>query len=187
LSRSQGVIISDVLPGTPAAAAGLQVGDVLAGIDGREVQNVPFVGFRLLTKTQGEKVHLDVLRGKQHLSFDVPVMEPPRDMDQVTQLADPEKGLVPALGIVAIEIDKRIAAMVSDLREPYGIIVAARAAGALQEVPLNTGDVIRSLNGEPMTTLERLRNALKKLLPGSAVALQIQRDDKLQYIAFVVE
>jgi S1-C subfamily serine protease len=117
----------------------------------------------------------------------VPVMEPPRDMDQVTQLADPEKGLVPALGIVAIEIDKRIAAMVSDLREPYGIIVAARAAGALQEVPLNTGDVIRSLNGEPMTTLERLRNALKKLLPGSAVALQIQRDDKLQYIAFVVE
>jgi S1-C subfamily serine protease len=54
-------------------------------------------------------------------------------------------------------------------------------------VPLTTGDVIRTLNGEPMTTLDRLRNALKALPPGAAVALQIQRDQKLMYVAFTLD
>jgi len=77
--------------------------------------------------------------------------------------------------------------MLPELRDPFGIIVAARAAGATAEVPLTTGDVIRTLNGEPMTTLDRLRNALKNLPSGAAVVLQIQRDQKLMYVAFTLD
>jgi serine protease Do len=73
------------------------------------------------------------------------------------------------------------------LRDPYGIIVAARAAGAASEVPLNTGDVIRSFNGQPMTTLDRLRTALTTLPPNAPIVLQIQRDGKLQFVAFSLE
>lgn len=69
-------------------------------------------------------------------------------------------------------------------RDHLGILVAA---GATAEVPLTTGDVIRTFNGEPMTTLDRLRNALKNLAPGVAVVLQIQRDQKLMYIAFTLD
>jgi S1-C subfamily serine protease len=127
------------------------------------------------------------MRGNLHLAFDVPVMEPPSDMDQVTALADADKNIVPTLGILGVEIDKKVAAMGPELRDPFGIIVAARAVGASVEVPLNVGDIIRTLNGEPMTTLERLRNTLKAIPPGSAVVLQIQRDQKLMYIAFTLE
>ena len=102
-------------------------------------------------------------------------------------LADPEKNLVPQLGILAVEIDKNIAAMIDDLRDPYGIIVAARAAGTAAEVPLTTGDVIRSLNGQPMTTLDRLRAALKASPPGAPIVLQIQREGKLQFVTFTPE
>jgi len=187
LPRPYGVVISDVKPDTPAMAAGLQIGDVLLSVDGRSAENLPFVGLQFLSRDTGEKVHLDVLRGKERLSFDVKVMEPPHDMDQIAALADPEKSLVPALGILGVEIDQKIAAMAPDLRDPFGILVAARAAGASIEVPLATGDVIRTLNGVPMTTLDRLRNTLKSLAPGSSVALQIQRDDRLLYVAFTVE
>lgn len=187
LSHNYGIIISDVLPGGPAEAAGLHIGDLLLAIDGKPASSLPYVAFHLMFRQYGEKVHIDVLRGDLHLSFDVPVMEPPRDMDQVTSLADADKDIVPALGILGVEIDKKIAAMVPDLRDPFGIIVAARTVGAGDEVPLNTGDIIRTLNGEPMTTLERLRNALKALPPASAVAMQIQRDQRLMYIAFTLE
>jgi len=135
----------------------------------------------------GEKVYVDLMRGTLLLAFDVPAMEPPREMDQITALADADKNIVPALGILGVEIDKKVAAMATGLRDPFGIIVAARATGAGVEVPLIAGDIIRTLNGEPMTTLERLRNALNALPPGSAVALQIQRDQKLMYIAFTLE
>jgi len=187
LPRNYGVIIADVLPGGPAEAAGVQIGDVVAAVDGKAADNLPFVAFHLLSRETGEKVHLDVLRGKERFGFDVSLMAPPHDMDKLTALADPEKNLVPALGIVGVEIDARIAAMASDLRDPFGIIVAARSAGAAVEVPLNTGDVIRTLNGQPMTTLDRLRDALKALHPGAAVALQIQRDQKLMFVSFVFD
>src|SRR5271154_1504320 len=187
LPRAYGVIVSDVKPDTAAAAAGLQIGDVLLSIDGRSAENLPFVGLQFLSRDTGEKVHLEVLRGGQQLAFDVKVMEPPHDMDQIAALADPEKSLVPALGILGVEITDKIAAMAPEIRDPFGILVAARAAGATVEVPLATGDVIRTLNGEPMTTLDRLRNALKALPAGASVALQIQRDDRLMYVAFTAD
>lgn len=187
LPRNYGVVISDVLPDSPALASGLQIGDVLVAVDGRPAENLPFVAFHFFALEFGQKVHVDVLRGKDRLTFDVPVAQPPRDMDQVTALADPDKGLVATLGILGVEIDQKIAAMVPDLRDPFGIIVAARSTGATVEVPLVTGDVIRTLNGQPMTTLDRLRNALKSLTPGAPVALQIQRDQKLLYVSFVMD
>jgi serine protease Do len=187
LPRAYGVIISDVKSDTPAIAAGLQIGDILLSVDGRSAENLPFVGLQFLSRDSGDKVHLEILRGKQQLSFDVKVMEPPRDMDQIAALADPEKSLVPALGILGVEINDKVAALAPNLRDPFGILVAARAAGASIEVPLATGDVIRTLNGEPMTTLDRLRNALKALPPGASVALQIQRDERLMYVAFATD
>jgi serine protease Do len=180
------VIVSDVLPGSPAEAAGVQIGDVVAAVDGRAADNLPLVAFHFYLLETGDKAHLDILRGKDRLVFDVPVMEPPRDMDQITALADPEKNLVPMLGFLGVEIDKRIASM-AELRDPFGIIVAARSAGAGVEVPLIAGDVIRTLNGQPMTTLDRLRGALKALPPGAPVVLQIQRDQKLVYLSFTLD
>jgi serine protease Do len=187
LPRTYGVVVSDVLPGSPAETAGMQIGDVLAAVDGKSADSLPLVAFHFYLVETGDKVHLDVLRGKSRLAFDVPVMEPPRDMDQITALADAEKNLVPTLGILGLEIDKRIASMVAELRDPFGIIVAARAAGAGVEVSLNAGDVIRTLNGQPMTTLNRLRGALKALPPGAPVALQIQRDQKLLFLSFTLD
>jgi serine protease Do len=187
LPRAYGVIVSDVKPNSTAIAAGVQIGDILLSVDGRSAENLPFVGLQFLSRDTGEKVHLEILRGKEQLTFDVKVMEPPHDMDQIAALADPEKSLIPALGILGVEITEKVAAMASDLRDPFGILVAARAAGASIEVPLLSGDVIRTLNGEPMTTLDRLRAALKALPPGASVAMQIQRDERLMYVAFTTE
>jgi S1-C subfamily serine protease len=114
-------------------------------------------------------------------------MERSDSMDQISALADPEKNLVRPLGILGIEIDKRVAAMAPDLRDPYGIIVAAKSNEASADIPLTTGDVIRTLNGQPMTTLDRLRAALQALKPGAPVVLQIQRDDRLLFMAFTLE
>jgi S1-C subfamily serine protease len=127
------------------------------------------------------------LRGSEKLAFDVPVEEPPHEMDQIASLADPEKNLVRPLGIIGVEIDQKIAAMAPDLRDPFGIIVVARAADAAGDVPIAAGDVIRTLNGQPMTTLERLRAALKSLPPGAPVVLQIQREQRLLFVAFTLD
>jgi S1-C subfamily serine protease len=86
-----------------------------------------------------------------------------------------------------VEIDRRVAAMAKGLRDPIGIIVVARAAGATTEVPLAVGDVIRRLNGKEMTTLDGLRSTLRALAPGAPITLQIQREGKLMYVSFTLD
>ncbi len=187
LRQKYGVIISDVLPGGPAEAAGLMVGDVLVSIDGQPADNLPSVNYYFLLRDSPEKAQVAVLRGTTQEVFSVRTVEEGQDVGRLISLADPEQNLVPGLGILGVEIDKKTAPMLRGLRDPYGIVVTARVSGSKGEVPLLPGDVIRCLNTQPMTTLERLRAALKAIMPGTPFVLQIQRDSKLVYIPIVLE
>lgn len=187
LSQNYGVIISDVLPGGPAEAAGLMVGDVLVSIDGQPADNLPSVNYYFLLRDSSEKVEVKVLRGTTQAVYKVATVEEGPDMDQLISLADSDKNLVPELGIVGLEIDKKTARMLQGLRDPYGIVVTARVTGSTGNVPLVPGDVIRSLNTQPMTTLERLRAALRVLAPRAPFVLQVQREGKLIYVPVTLE
>jgi len=187
LSQNSGVIISDVAPGSSALAAGLKIQDIVISVDGRDVASVPYFGFQMMTHGPGDTIHMQIVRGTVGLVFDIPVKQSPHQIDQLAALADPEKSIVRPLGILAIAIDSKLAAELPDLRDPYGILVGARAAGSTAEVPLITGDVIRTLNGVQMKTLDQLRVALQAIPPGVPAALQIQRDGGLTYITFTID
>ncbi len=188
LARDWGVIISDVLPGSPAEQAGLRIQDIVLSLDGRAIDSLPVFGFTLFTRPAGEKVKVEVLRGTQKVSLEVPVIERTHSVDRLSDLVDPEKNLVPELGILGLEIDARIAPLVSDLREPSGVIVVARAAGASWgENSLTTGDVIHAVNGSPVTTLAGLEAALKAIPAGHPMVLQIERAQQLSFLTLQTE
>src|SRR5580704_4208377 len=187
LSQKYGVIVSDVLPGGPAEAAGLMIGDILVSVDGQPADNLPSVNYFFLLRDSSDKVQVTVLRGTKQQVFSVGTVEEGQDVDQLVSLTDPQKNLVPQLGIIGVEIDKKTAPMLRGLRDPFGIVVTARVTGSAGDVPLAPGDVIRTLNTQPMTTLDRLRSALKASPPGVPFVLQIQRDGKLIYVPITLE
>jgi len=97
-------------------------------------------------------------------------------LDRISDLADIQKNLVTELGILGVEIDPRAVDADSGLRDPYGIVVAAKAAGARSEIPLLPRDVIRAVNNTKIYTLNQLRTTVRELKPGAPVTLQLQRD-----------
>src|SRR6188508_442765 len=133
LSKDFGVIVSDVWPGGPAEAAGLKEGDILVSVDGQPADNLPTVAYNFRLRDSTEKVQLVVQRGTEQKALSVAPVEQRSDFDAVSATADPERSLVPELGILGVEIDARITASATGLRSGYGIIVAARAAGANSE------------------------------------------------------
>ena len=157
LARNYGVIVSDVWPGGPAEAAGMKVGDILVSVDGQPADNLPTVNYYFRLRDSADNVQLVVLREGAEKTLSIAAVEERSDFDSVAAVADPEKSLVTELGIVGVEIDQRIAAAAKGLRDPYGVIVVARAAGATSDVPVLPRDVIRSLNNRPISTLQSLQ------------------------------
>ena len=74
----------------------------------------------------------------------------------------PRRVWCPGSASSALKSIKRIAAAATGLRDPFGIIVVARAAGATGDVPLQPRDIIRSLNNRQMLTLQALRDAVAR-------------------------
>jgi S1-C subfamily serine protease len=134
-----------------------------------------------------DNVDLVVLRGAKEVRLSVKTVEVKADYDLVSSTADPSKNVVPELGIIGVEIDARIAASATGLRDPFGVIVVARAAGAAGDVPLQPKDIIRSVNNRRIDSLDTLRLAVRTMKPGSPVALQIQREGRLMYVSFTFE
>ncbi len=78
--------------------------------------------------------------------------------------------------------------MLEDLRIGSGVIVAALTeSAAAQEIGLATGDIIHSVNGVPIQSVEALRDALDKVKSGLTVALQVEREGQLQFVTFEME
>lgn len=188
LKRSYGVVISDVLPGGPAESAGVKIGDIVVAADDRPIETLPAFMGSLYLHPIDKVLKLEVLRGAEKKTLWVPVLQENHGMDQLLDLADAEKNLIPQLAVLGVGIDDRIRQLIPDLRIPSGIVVIGRAADLLgPDIGLTTGDVIHSINNHPVDNVEELRSELKHLKSGAAVALQIERSGGLQYLAFEMD
>jgi serine protease Do len=189
LPQDYGVLVNDVEPEGPASEAGLKVMDIIASINGRNLDNASELERDLYRRELGEKISLDVLRDDDRLSIGVNVAERQDDPQRFADLVTPEKNTVSKLGILGIAIDKQTSPLLPDLRKTYGVIVAARTSsppysgtGTLQQ-----GDVIYTVNREPIASIDALKAAIDAIKPGDPLIIQIERDGKLNFLSLELE
>jgi serine protease Do len=188
LGQDWGVIVSDIKPGGPAQTAGLGVKDIIVSLDGKPIDSLPLIAFNLYRRQAGDRLRVGVLRGDQRLTLDVVVVERPEAFDRLIDLVDPDKSVVSQLGILGVSIDADLGLAIGTLRVPSGVMVAAHAEDRhAAAVSLSAGDVIHSVNGASVSSLEELRAALDGLKGHSPVVLQIERDGLLSFVAFELE
>jgi serine protease Do len=188
LGVTSGVIVADVQSGTPAEAAGLRSGDLIMAIDGQAVTSARMFELIVSRRQMSSTVKLGVVRGKNRGVVEVPVHEKPDSPERFADMVDPARNLIPEFGILAIQLDEKLRALLPGLRHEYGVVVAARSSNAPYEGQgLQVGDVIYELNGTPVVSLEMLKALVKDLKPGSAVAFQVERNGKLHYVPIELE
>ena len=70
-----------------------------------------------------------------------------------------------------------------------GVIVIGHAKGEADapDTGLITGDIIHSVNGGPIASVDDLKAALDGLKPRSSVVIQIERNGHLSFLAFELD
>jgi serine protease Do len=188
LPDDAGVVLSDVMAGSPAAKAGLEPGDIVLTLDGKPMENGRQFRINIYTRGIGEQVAIAARRGDRSFTVRVPVVERANDTGQLEALIGAQQA-IPTLGVFALDLTARIAEMLPPLRRETGAVVARVTPETpySQQGRLQPGDVIYALNGTPIAGVDALKTASAALKPSAAAVLLIERASTLMYVAFRVD
>ena len=159
LERPLGVIVSEVYDDSPADNADLRRGDLVMTIDGREVFDERGLKFLAATKSPGEKVSLEVLRGGTTETILVTLAPPPGTSEAEVVLLE---GRHPFTGAEVAELSPRLAEELG--RDPFesGILVNRVMSRSYARRVVRSGDIIVAIDGQAVKTLDELDAALDR-------------------------
>ncbi|HEY6763984.1 MAG TPA: trypsin-like peptidase domain-containing protein [Candidatus Sulfotelmatobacter sp.] len=188
LAQRWGVVVSDVKPDGPAASGGLQIQDIVLSADDRPIETLPSLSSALYLHRLDEVLKMEILRGDQKKTLYIPAVEHHDQIDQLLDAANPEKSLVPRLGVLAVDLSEDLRGAIGSLRISSGVLVIGRAADLIMpETGLQAGDIIHQLNSTPIDSLETLRASVAQLKTADPVVLQLEREGGLLYVSFEME
>jgi Do/DeqQ family serine protease len=176
LASPQGVVVTDVWPGGPAADAGLVQGDVIVSVDGQAVNDEGGLNYRVGTRKAGDAVALATRRnGGPERRLTVRVEAPP-----ARPAADERviRGANPLAGATVVNLSP--AAAYERGLDPFagrGVLVTKVEQGYALSIGLHPGDFIRLVNGQKVTTTAGLMAILQTA--GRSWALGIERDGRM--------
>jgi len=185
LPVEDGILVDDVSPRSTAEAAGIRVADVITKVHGQAIQNVRQLAVNMYSYAVGDSAQIEVLRGQQSLSFSVPVIERADDPQRFEELVTEQNNSIARLGILALSIDEKVAALLPPLRNRGGVLVAAKTAfgGSLHfGDELAAGDVIYTLNGEEIKDVGGLKASLDSIAVDFPLVLQVERTGRCQFV-----
>ena len=152
LTRDEGVILEDVIPGGPAEAAGLKVGDIVLTVQGHPVNNLREFALSLFRFKIGESAKLEILRGGQKSPASVEVIERMDDPQRFADMVTEQQKLIAKLGVMGLTVNAQVQPLLPELRITTGVVIAARTGdGDYWGDDLQQGDVIHSVNGKTVT------------------------------------
>ncbi|WP_373444626.1 PDZ domain-containing protein, partial [Salmonella enterica] len=156
--------VSQVMPNSSAAKAGIKAGDVITSLNGKPISSFAALRAQVGTMPVGSKISLGLLREGKAITVNLELQQSSQSQVDSSTIFS---------GIEGAEM--------SNKGQDKGVVVSSvKANSPAAQIGLKKGDVIIGANQQPVKNIAELRKILDS--KPSVLALNIQRGDSSIYL-----
>jgi serine protease Do len=173
LTSPNGALVAKVVPDSAAAEAGIKVGDVILKFNGTPIIDAGSLSQRVGVATPGQKAEIEVWRNGKTLDLTATIGNAATLAKADDSSGDASQAKL-GLALRPLNPEERQQAGV-----PGGLVVED-AQGRAAEAGIQPGDVVLSVDGTPVQSVEQLRKMVRD--HDKQIALLIQRGDARLFV-----
>lgn len=178
LKDIKGALVNDVVKGSPAEKAGIQVEDVIIAVDGKEIKSSSDLQIEIAKRNPGDYVELTIIRDGKTIKKKVKLDEKDlakldvEDDSEIAGESPKEPVKIEKLGLSLSPIDDKIK---EDYGVEFGVFIKSveRGSPAASSGIIPNG-VITKINGQEIKSISDFKKILKSKIPGDVVRFQIK-------------
>ena len=156
LERPGGIVVQQLYAQGPAERAGLKPGDIIIGVNGRDVEDPEGLRFRLATLPVGDSATLNLIRKGQPIDLSVSLIAPPGQPASETLL----RGKQPLSGALVINLSPATADDLN-INAWDGVAIVKLKRGSISDrVGFEAGDIITKVNNKEIKTAAGLADLM---------------------------
>jgi len=183
LASTAGAVITKVTARSPAAKAGLQKGDVILKVDGKELRDSSALSQYLGQIEVGDNLALEINRSGTKRALVVPIEEEPAAAEEDAAAASPtaiNSASFAGIQVTDLTDDLRTEASVPD--SVHGVIVIRVDPSGAAGQTLRPGDIIEEINRHPIYNAQDFEKITNRLDAGRPIILALTRNGQRSFL-----
>lgn len=184
LSQGGGALVAEVTPGSPAAKAGIERGDIILDLNGQPISAPEDLSVHIAELAPGTVAHLKVSRNGHTRDVEVTLNE----LSETTQASTGTENVTKALQ--GVQVQNLTPSIARDLGVSAGtpgvVITSVDPSSAAAAAGLDRGDIIQEVNRKPIRNVADYDRALSEV-HNQSVLLLVSRDSTTRYVVIQAE
>jgi serine protease Do len=185
LEKAEGILVSEVTPGSPAEKAGLKQGDVVLSLNGALLSDVADLRNRIASTKPGSTAALEIIREGRKEQVQVEIAEQPADFSKSSKMKS---------GFILDRMGLTLQELTPDLAERHGyskgqgvFISEVEPDSPAGNVGLEPGQLVEEVNQMRVRSLADLKEAVKRGKNQDQVLLRVRAGEYSRYVALRAE
>ncbi len=179
-ATSDGVLVSRVVSGTPAAQAGLEVGDIIVAIDGKSTQTPAEFMRTISNYAPNTPISLALIRDGKQVTTDATLGERPSATATASTPDPVPSGIDESLGLEIRTLDTDSATALGANGEGV-YVVSTIEGGPASTAGMVPGDVIHEVNGITITDVQTCHAAFARLKNSPIIRILFEREGTMRF------
>ena len=180
LGERQGALVAEVVPGGPAAKAGIRRGDVIVAFNGESIKSSHDLPAMVAKTPVGEEASITLYRDGKTQKVPVTVAKLPSE--KVAREESSPEGQS-QWGLQLQEMTPQMARQRGLTDESGVMVVGVQPGSPAERAGLQRGDLIREVNRQPVQSVQEVRDALAKAESQDSLVLLVKRGQGSLFVA----